>query len=428
MTAINTASANWEAYLQTLKTNFRKVSRLEFLQPDNSVAFMIDSNANSKRNKTFIQNGQLSVNLQNGQRRTASIRLVNTNDEYEYNVNKVWFGNKIRLLMGLILPNGAPYLLPQGVFCIKDPEEIWKPNEKTAAFNLVDKWALLDGTLGGQLEGTYECPVNSNIFDAIDALLKLDCGNGYPLDSVPPIYTNYYNDKTQLLPDGSTASLIRSPYTARFDSAGNTYADVILGLNEMIAGWIGYDANGALRIDPSQDDIIDTNKPIMWSFSPNEKQFVGATYSVKNSEVKNDIIRVGQALNGGYALVGGRAQNYDPKSDTNINLIGLKTDREEKSGYYTEKVCMDLAEFELKRNTVLKKAITITSTQMFHLQENNLVEIKRIDKPGNPIERHLVNSFTVPIGETGTMTISATSTADFPIATVTSLSEYMASL
>lgn len=423
-----TPSANWESYLRALKTNFRKVTRLEFLQPDGSVAFMIDSNQDTYRNKTFIKEGTLSVNLQNGQRRQLTIKLLNTNSEYDYNVNKIWFGNKVRLMMGVLLPNGTPYMLPQGVFVIRDPSENYQSNDRSVTYNLVDKWALLDGTIGGQLEGTYECPVNSNIFDAIRGLLLIDRGNGYPLDSVPPVFTNYYNNKTQKLPDGSTASLINSPYTARFDSAGNTYADVILGLNEMIAGWIGYDASGALRIDPSQDDILDTNKPVMWSFSPNEKQFVGATYTIKNSEVKNDVIRVGQALNGGYAVVGGRAQNYDPKSDTNINLIGMLTDRQEKSGYYTNQVCMDLAEFELKRNTILKKSVTITSTQMFHLQENNLIEILRIDKPGAPLERHLVNGFTIPISGSGTMTINATSTSDFPIATVTSLSDYMNAL
>ena len=126
--------------------------------------------------------------------------------------------------------------------------------------------------------------------------------------------------------------------------------------------------------------------------------------------------------------MGARAQNFDPRSDTNINIIGLKTDRQSKAGYYTNQVCMDLAEFELKRNTVLKKSITISSQQMFHLTENSLVLIRRPDKKGNPFERHLINGFTIPIGQTGEMTISATSISDFPIATVTSLSDSLKSM
>ena len=414
-------STRFEQYLSALKTDFTKIARLEFLNPNGTIAFVLDNNYKNNRSGAFIQSGTLSVNLQNGTRRTASVTLSNTNGEYDFNVNNLWFGTMVRLQMGLLLPDGSEYLVPQGVFYIKDPEEQFMPNQRTITLTLVDKWSMLDGTLGGNLDGIYEVPVNSNIFEAIDGLLKDAQGNGYVFDNTPAIYTSYYNDMTQTLPDGTTASLVSSPYTARFDSFGESYADVILELNSMVAGWIGYDATGALRLDPSQDDILDISKPILWTFSPSEKQFLGATYSIKSSEVKNEIIRVGQALDDGYAQVGAKAQNFDPSSDTNINIIGRKVDRKEQSNYYTNDICASLAEFELKRNTILKKSVTIRSTQMFHLVENNLVVIRRIDKEGKPFERHLINGFTIPIGQTGEMTINATSVSDFPIATVTYL-------
>ena len=365
----------FEQYLSALKTDFTKIAKLEFLNPNGTVAFVLDNNYKNNRSGAFIQDGSLSVNLQNGTRRSASITLANTNGEYDFSVNNLWFGTTVRLQMGLLLPDGTEYLIPQGVFYIKDPEEVYFPNQRTIHLELVDKWAMLDGTLGGNLDGIYEVPLNSNIFEAIDGLLKDAQGNGYVFDNTPAIYTSYYNDMTQTLPDGTTASLVESPYTARFDSFGESYADVILELNNMVAGWIGYDATGALRLDPSQDDILDISKPILWTFNPSEKQFLGATYSIRNSDVKNEIIRVGQALDGGYAQVGAKAQNFDPSSDTNINIIGRKVDRQEQSNYYTNDICASLAEFELKRNTILKKSVTIRSTQMFHLVENNLVVI-----------------------------------------------------
>ena len=414
-------ATRFEQYLSALKTDFTKIARLEFLNPNGTVAFVLDNNYKNNRSGAFIQDGSLSVNLQNGTRRTASITLANTNGEYDFSVNNLWFGTTVRLQMGLLLPDGTEYLIPQGVFYIKDPEEVYFPNQRTIHLELVDKWAMLDGTLGGNLDGIYEVPLNSNIFEAIDGLLKDAQGNGYVFDNTPAIYTSYYNNMTQTLPDGTTASLVESPYTARFDSFGESYADVILELNNMVAGWIGYDATGALRLDPSQDDILDISKPILWTFNPSEKQFLGATYSIRNSDVKNEIIRVGQALDGGYAQVGAKAQNFDPSSDTNINIIGRKVDRKEQSNYYTNDICASLAEFELKRNTILKKSVTIRSTQMFHLVENNLVVIRRIDKKGKPFERHLINGFSIPIGQTGEMTINATSVSDFPIATVTYL-------
>lgn len=414
-------ATRFEQYLSALKTDFTKIARLEFLNPNGTVAFVLDNNYKNNRSGAFIQDGSLSVNLQNGSRRAASVTLANTNGEYDFNVNNLWFGTSVRLQMGLLLPDGTEYLIPQGVFYIKDPEEVYFPNQRTIHLELVDKWAMIDGTLGGNIDGIYEVPLNSNIFEAIDGLLKDAQGNGYVFDNTPAIYTSYYNDMTQTLPDGTTASLVETPYTARFDSFGESYADIILELNSMLAGWIGYDATGALRLDPSQDDILDISKPILWTFNPSEKQFLGATYSIRNSDVKNEIIRVGQALDGGYAQVGAKAQNFDPSSDTNINIIGRKVDRKEQSNYYTNDICASLAEFELKRNTILKKSVTIRSTQMFHLVENNLVVIRRIDKEGKPFERHLINGFSIPLGQTGEMTINATSVSDFPIATVTYL-------
>lgn len=414
-------ATRFQQYISTLKTNFTKVARLEFLQPNGTLAFALDNNYRNQKSRAFIQDGQLSVNLQNGTRRTASITLSNVDGTFDYNVNNLWFGQKVLLRMGLILPDGTEYLVPQGVFYIKNPEETFYPNQRTVKLNLVDKWAMLDGSLGGNLDGIYEVPLNSNIFAAINGLLLDDQGNGMPFDDTPAIYTSYYNSMTQTLPDGTTASLIETPYTARFDSFGKSYADVILELNDMLAGWIGYDATGALRLEPSQDDILDTTKPVLWTFKPTESQFLGATYTVKNSDVKNEIIRVGQALDDGYSQVGAKAQNFDPASDTNINMIGRKVDRQEKAGYYTNDICASLAEFELKRQTILKKSVSIRSSQIFHLSENNLVTIQRIDKQGSPYERHLINGFSLPIAQTGEMTINATSVSDFPIATVSYL-------
>ena len=186
----------------------------------------------------------------------------------------------------------------------------------------------------------------------------------------------------------------------------------------MLAGWIGYDSNGQLRLDPSQDDILDTTKPIQWQFSPKNSTFLGATYSIRNSEVYNDIIIIGETLSD-YGQTAGRATNYDPQSDTNANLIGLKTKRYQQSGYYTNDICESMAVFKLKRESVLKKSVSIRCSQIFHLQENNLVTIERTDKPGNPIERHLIMGYSRPIAQSGAMTINCTSVNDFPTATIT---------
>lgn len=408
-----------QAYLNALRGPFIKRCRLRFLQPDGSTAFSLDNNPDNPRSGAFIANGSLSVNLQNGQRRTASVTIANADGSFDYNVNKVWFGQEIALDEGIVLPEtGEDYYIQQGVFLIDTPTETVKPAYRAVEYPLVDKWAMLDGTLCGNLEGTHEVKVGTNLFTPIQALLRDDKGNGYPVDRVPPVFTEYYNGKTQKLSDGTTANIIDTPHTLRIEGDGGTYADVITSLCAMVNAWVGYDQTGALRIDPSQDDIADKNKPVLWRFSMADAQILGQAYTVKNTEVYNDYIIVGEKLDDN-SQPAGRASNLDSSSDTCVQAIGRKTIRECQSGFTTDTMCKDLAEWKLKRSTALQKAVSISCSQIMHLQENALVEIVRTDKAGAPTERHLVMGFSRPLAYSGEMTIDGVSVVDFPKATVT---------
>ena len=60
----------------------------------------------------------------------------------------------------------------------------------------------------------------------------------------------------------------------------------------------------------------------------------------------------------------------------------------------------------------MQKAISISCGQIFHINENELVEIIRTDKPNSPVERHLIMGFTRPLIGTQPMTIEAVSIYD----------------
>lgn len=416
----------YQNYLSQLRSGFTKLAKLEFLNPDGTVAYVLDNNATNKRSGAFLQSGTISCNRNNGKRRQATVTLVNLDNEYEYAVNHIWFGQQIRLSEGLILQDGTEYYIPQGVFEIENPQESLKPNQKTVTYNLVDKWANLDGTLFGNLEDVYEVQADTNIFDAIASLLRLDRftmeNNGdNPVDPVAPLFTDYYNGKTQTLTDGTVVSLIEAPYDFLSESTG-TLADVVLGLNDMIAGDIGYNQVGRLVINPSQDDILDTDKPILWEFTQEEPTFLGADYTPKPTEVYNDVIVVG-ATSDTNETAKGRAQNRDPSSDTCIDRIGLKTIRIEMNDYYSDQMCQDYADWQLKRYSVLSKEVAVSCTQMFHIVENELITVQRNDKPGSPIERHLVTGFSRPLGQTGAMTINCVSVNDIPLTVEASTDE-----
>lgn len=404
-------------YLAALKTDFVKLARLEFLNRDGTVAFVLDNDPKNRRSGAFLQSGEITCNLQNGIRRTASVTLSNLDGDYDFAVNKIWFGTQVRLSEGLLLPDGTEYYIPQGVFEIEQPNEQYKPDGNSVTYRMVDKWANLDGSLGGNLDGAYSVQAGTNILQAMASLLRLgrfDMGNNsrYPIDPVLPLMTSYYNDKTQTLTDGTVVNLVDAPYDFVSDENG-TIADVILGLGEMLAALVGYNQTGRLVVDPSQDDIEDLTKPVLWDFSADEKQLLHVDYTVRKGDVYNDLIVVGDTSDTGYTARA-RAQNRDISSDTCISRIGLKTRRMPVENYYSDDICAARAEWELKRAAVLPKTVAIECTQMFHIMENGIVTIRRDDKPGAPVERHVVQGFTRPIGQTGTMTINAVSVMDYP--------------
>lgn len=337
--------------------------------------------------------------------------LSNVDGAFDYDINHLWFGQEIALDEGLVLPDGSEFYIQQGVFVIGTPTEQFFPADRTITYELVDKWANLDGTLYGNLEGTYEVPVGTNIYQPITALLAEDRGNGRAVDPITPTYTDYYDGMTQELPDGSTVSMTDAPYTLRVDGESGTLAEVVLGLAGMVNAWVGYDSVGSLRVEPSQDDILDDTKPVAWRFSVSDVLFLGAAYTIKNTEVYNDYIVVGELLDD-YAQPWGRAQNTDPASTTNIATIGRKTVRESAAGFATTTQCRDLAVWKLKRASALRKAVSISCGQIFHIRENEIVEIVRTDKENSPVERHLIMGFSRPLSGTKPMTIEAVSVFD----------------
>ncbi len=423
--ALLTPQDRYLDYLKIVADPDRMVplTKLEFLNPNDTVAYVIDGNYKRRYgyfdSRAFIQDGALNISLNNGQRRAASVRFENLDNAFDFAINKLWFGRRVRLFKGAVLSDGTPYYIPQGVFYFNSPKTGWKPNSRTAEYQLVDKWAYLDGTLFGNLENTYEVKSRTNIFAAMQGILNLSiydhkATSDYTkkIDGITPVFTDYYNDpKKVVVINGEEVQMNLTPKTVT-TAMGGTYANVMLDLNAIIAGWIGYDSTGALRVDASADDIEDNKKPVIWSFTENSKTFFGLEETANPAQVYNDVIIWGESVDG--AIVGARAVNEDPTSDTSVNRIGRKTFVESSEINYTNKQCAALAEWYLKRKTVLQKSVTISCSQMFHLRENNIISVLRSDKPNNPIEKHLIQAISIPLSQKGAMQITATSVQDYP--------------
>lgn len=406
-------SEQWNAYTAALRRPFQKAARLRFLNESGGTMFAVGTRLDTALSGAWISDGTLSVNRQNGTRRTASVTLSNVSGRFAYDCNHLWYGSRIALDEGLILPDGTLFYLPQGEFYIVGANEDLASGANRVQLSLSDKWAGIDGTIFGTLDSTYVVERGTNIFAPIASILLTDRGDGLPFDPIAPVFTTYYNGKAQELPDGTPAALTDSPYTMRIDSENGTVADAVSELAGMVNAWVGYDASGRMRIDPSQDDILDGDKPVSWRFRADETQVLGLAYDNGIQDVVNDYIVTGGALDG-EEIPAARAQDNDPKSDVCISSIGRRTRRESKPEYATKQMCRDYAQWQLQREAVLRKAVNVQSSQIFHVEENTIIEIARTDKPGGPVERHLVTGFTRPLVGTNAMTIQAVSVTDFP--------------
>lgn len=370
--------------------------KLEWLNPDDTIAYEITTDL-------YNTNGTLNVTNQSGCRRTFNLQIHNVDGKYDIDVNKVWLGQKVKLYLGLYI-DGTPYLIQQGVFYLTNPTDIMNTAENCIQLNCTDKWAFLDGTLFGNLDGIYKVPVNSNIFKAIKALLLTDRGNGIPIDSTKPNISSFFNTKMTALSNGELVSVLNTPFTATIDK-GQTYADVLLQFNTMLAGVIYYDTVGRLNVEPNETDLLDKDKEILYKFDQNNCDILGRSREFKFTDVYNDILCVGATTNG--YLAKGRASNTNVKSDLCVQRIGRKTKVYEDTNYYTDGLCQDWANYLLRTNTILQTSVNLTTVPLYHLDVNKLITITN---PKNHLkeEKFLINSLSIPLG-LGQMTISASS-------------------
>ena len=373
--------------------------KLEWLNPDDTISHDITTSL-------YNTNGTLNITNQNGCRRTFNLQIHNEDGKFDVDVNKIWLGQKVKLYLGLYIDD-TPYFIQQGVFYIKNPTDIINPSTKCIQINCIDKWGALDGTVLGTLDGKYKVPVGADIFIATKKLLMTDRGNGYPLDNIMPNISTYFKTKMTRRSDGELISVLQTPFTADIDR-GQTYADVLIQFNTMLAGCIYYDTVGRLNIEPNEDDLLDFNKEIVYNFDQNNCEILGKSRDYQFNEVYNDILCVGATING--YMASGRATNTNIQSDLCVQRIGKKTKVFEDTNYYCDELCQDWANYLLRRNTILQSSLNITTIPMYHLDVNKLITITN-EKNHLEQEKFLINSLSIPLG-VGQMSMSVISVSE----------------
>lgn len=409
---------SFDRYLKVIKEDFRPAIKVEWLNPDESVNFEFT-------NALYKIDVDLSVNYKNGSRRSCTITLNNDRNVFPVDFNNIWIGQKFKLWMGIYLDSETPYFFPQGVFYVTNPEDVYNPSTRTVTLNGVDKWAYLDGTLFGRLSGIYQTSINVDLYSAIRELLKLSRfkddfskadNKDEMIDPIPPLLSPIFKDKTTELitidkDTGETKKTTKyvweCPYTAVVER-GKTFADVLLEYATILCANIYYDVNGRLVLEPMIDtaeDITDTNKEILWHYTVDEKTFLGLTQKHDFEKIHNDFIVLGNVVNG-YQFKG-RVQNRNPRSNTCVQRIGLRTKEPyEDNQYASDEQCVELAKYYAKTETILQKSGDISSVILYHLDVNKLVTVST---PNNNMSKELFLIVGFSLSASGSMTLNIAS-------------------
>lgn len=381
-----------QRYMQMLRGDYRTTLRLYLLNKNETIREEITQD--------LIVGGNLHCMWQNGMRRTATITINNDGLRYTPNPNRLWFGQKFKLFAGIILDDGTEYLLPQGVFYSSNPGTSYLQSNRLATINLVDKWAYVDGSLFGRVKGAYYIPktvpfgnsaVNTKLTDAVRYTLEQNDGTGDKVDPVTPFFdTNISN--------------IDLPYTLR-SSATGTYGDVLLELNKMMIGSMGYDQNGRLCVTSDNADIDRSDQSIMWRFADDSTQLFTLDAVSQMSEVYNHIYVVGATIDGD--IIKGEAACTSPKFDTNIERVGDKSLVVEDQKLYSAEYAQQRAEYELKKAQRLGYQLSGSSAPQFHWYPGCLITVPPMDV-SHKARTLMITDYNLPLASVGAMTWTGT--------------------
>lgn len=171
----------YEYLKKLLDPHYKTAVKIAWLYPDETIQTEFT-------NELYNINGNLTVNYQNGARRSCTITLSSDNNKFPIDYNNIWLGQKFQLWIGLYLDDGTPFYLPQGIFYIKNPKETYDPNNKTLTLQGVDKWAYLDGSLFGYLRGTYKSLPYQDIRSLVSGLInKSKYDNNFDVTTDPTL-------------------------------------------------------------------------------------------------------------------------------------------------------------------------------------------------------------------------------------------------
>lgn len=341
----------------------------------------------------LLNDGQLTVNYENGLRRKLNVSILNKENWVPSPVfGFLWKGSKFKLEI-ILKTTSAECVCPAGVFILNQVEMPHTHNDNKITLDLVDKFGGLDGTVGGKIIDAIYIPNGSNIRDAILSLLKGRRLEGERFDTKTVLFpSNYYNSTT--------------PYTiTKTADSNSSIGEIIKELAKIINLEVFYDIYGRMCFAEMDENIITNTQPSIWSFNDKDSCFESPVLNVNIQSVANVVTVQGANLNG--SIVDVTVRNTNPKSLTNVSTFEPTICRVVDENIASYEAARTRANYELFKRSLLPLSMVFNTIVVPVLDVGNIITIDD-DYYRFKRTRFLINSISIPITQTPKMQLSIT--------------------
>ena len=346
---INRNVFDYEHYRRAISSpTSLKIFRLYLLNDDETIRADVSR---------YVTQANVSFNHQQGQTRECSLTVINDDGFWAINpIGKImWRGVKYRVDAGIFY-DGVAYWKRCGIFTPSEPS--YALDTKTISVQMFDKFALIDGTIGGKQPYKIKIPVGTKLKTAIRMLLSMERNNNALYDTKDFLFPSEYEN-------------YKLPYTIN-QNVDVSIGEIIIELATMIACDVFYNDYGNLVISNGVDTVAFETKPILWHYHADELQYAETNVNIQFKEWVNKVIVRG-AIEGGKQFYG-EAVNTNPRSQTSVALNDTYSFQMTDSKIYSNKLCEDRARYELKNKTVLTLQTKFKSIFIPHLIQNEMVK------------------------------------------------------
>lgn len=309
----------------------------------------------------FVLNDwSIQFKKKSGQTRSGNITIINTTNQWMISPVKktFWKGTKLKIYTGIYYAQTA-YWKDCGIFVVGNPSI--NIENQTISLPLYDKFAMLDGTIGGKRAYEYRISRGCAVEQAIKNCLSEKSDGGKSFDSKSIIFPYKYMSPNEAK---TTYDIIKDP--------NMTMGELIIELATNINCDVSYNNLGNLVVEPTiitNDDFKE--KPIQWNYNDNDRCYSYPTMDIDFNNLINKIIVAGAIENGEQYKA--EITNESPLSQANVYLTEPNPLYIEDGNIISDDYCMQRAKYEMVKQGRLSAQLKFKSFYIPHLECNNLI-------------------------------------------------------